>query len=529
MDDSLDSIYYTLDQLGQISKNGGGVGVNISRVRSHGAKIKHIKGASGGVLPWIKLINDTAVAVNQLGSRAGAITVALDVWHKDIEDFLDLQTENGDQRRKSYDVFPQLVVPDLFMRRVENNENWTLFDPHEIREKYGVELAELYGEEFEKFYEKVEKDDSLELKKVVKAKDIFKQYLRVIVETGMPYMCYKDTVNKTNPNKHVGFIGNSNLCTESFSNFSPSKIEPKRLSEDKSKIVQNIEAGYIHTCNLVSLNLALLDSDDVLEDMSRLAVRILDNTIDVSTPPIPESERHNDDYRILGIGALGFADYLAKKGISYGNAGDEADKLFEKVAYFTIDESANLGKERGNYKYFKGSDWEKGIFFGRDGKWYDENSTMPAKWKELREKVKKNGMRNGGLLAIAPNTSSSLLVGSSASVLPIYKKFYIDKASSGVVPIAPPFMDKETFWTYVESQNLDQRKVIEVISKIQKWIDQGISMELLLNIRDFDIRAKDIYQMYFEAWKKGCKTVYYVRSITKTAESKKEECVSCAN
>jgi ribonucleoside-diphosphate reductase alpha chain len=529
MDDSLDSIYYTLDQIGQISKNGGGVGVNISRVRGLGSRIKNIKGASGGVLPWIKLINDTAVAVNQLGSRAGAVTVALDIWHYDIEDFLDLQTENGDQRRKSYDIFPQVIVPDLFMKRVEEDGYWILVDPHEIRKKYGIELTEKYGEEFERIYEKIEKDETIELKKRIKAKDLFKQYLRVIVETGMPYMCYKDTVNKTNPNKHVGYIGNSNLCTESFSNFSPSKIEPKKLSDDKNKITQNIQAGYIHTCNLVSLNLALIDNDEDLEDITKLSVRILDNTIDVSAPPIPESKKHNDDYRILGVGALGLADYLAKRGISYANSEKEVDELFEKIAYFGIEESSDLAKNRGSYKFFKGSDWEKGIFFGRELNWYKENSLLKEKWVDLYSKIKKQGMRNGGLFAIAPNTSSSLLVGSSASVLPIYKKFYIDKASSGAVPIAPPFMNKENFWTYVENQNIDQKNVIKIISTIQKWVDQGISMELLLNIRDFNIKAKDIYNLYFEAWRKGCKTVYYVRSITKTAESKKEECISCAN
>lgn len=528
MDDSLDSIYYTLDQLGQISKNGGGVGVNISRVRSHGAQIKHIKGASGGILPWIKLINDTAVAVNQLGSRAGAITVALDIWHKDIEDFLEMQTENGDQRKKSYDIFPQIVVTDLFMQRVENNENWILVDPHEIRKKYNVELAELYGEEFNKFYAKLEEDTELEIKKEIKARDLFKTYLKTLVETGMPYLFFKDVTNKANPNKHSGMIGNANLCTESFSNFSPSKISPKTLSEDKSQINQQILAGETHTCNLVSLNLAEISDDETLDEMTRLSVRILDNTIDVGAPPLPEANKHNNEYRILGIGALGLVDYLAKKSITYANSADEVDVLFEKIAISGIDSSSDLAKERGNYHYYEGSDWQKGNFFGRSASWYNENSKFKYKWKDLREKVKNQGMRNGGLFAIAPNTSSSLMMGATASVLPIYRKFFVDKSSSGAVPIAPPFLDSESFWVYVENQNIDQKHIIEITSRIQKWTDQGISMELLLNLKN-GVSAKDIYDLYLDAWKKGCKTVYYVRSITKTAESSKEECVSCAN
>ncbi len=528
MDDSLDSIYYTLDQLGQISKNAGGVGVNISRIRSHGSSIKHIKGASGGVLPWIKLINDTAVAVNQLGSRAGAITVALDIWHRDIESFLDMQTENGDQRKKSYDIFPQVVMPDLFLKRVEEDGEWTLVDPHEIRKKYNIELAELYGDEFEKFYEKIEKDDSLELKTTISAKKLMKTFLKVIVETGMPYVYFKDTANRTNPNKHCGMIGNANLCTESFSNFKPTKLEPKKLSKDKNKIVQEMISGEVHTCNLVSLNLALIDDDETLEKMTNLSVRILDNTIDVSSSPIPEASKHNDEYRILGIGALGLADWLVKKGLTYQNSAEVVGDLFEKIAIYGTKHSALLAEKRGAYPKFKGSDWERGIFYGKSLKELKEKSKYYEDWKEIKLLIDKFGIRNGGLFAIAPNTSSSLLVGSSASVLPIYKKFFIDKASNGAVPVAPPYLDDNTFWTYIENQNIDQNRVIEVIAAIQEWIDQGISMEIILNLKE-GVKAKEIYDLYMNAWKKGCKTVYYARSITKTAESKKDECISCAN
>ncbi|MCA9495372.1 MAG: ribonucleoside-diphosphate reductase subunit alpha, partial [Nanoarchaeota archaeon] len=526
MDDSLDSIYYTLDQIGQISKNAGGVGMNISRVRSKGSAIKKIKGASGGVLPWIKLVNDTAVAVNQLGSRAGAVTVALDVWHLDVEDFLDMQRENGDQRKKSYDVFPQLVINDLFLKRVEENGKWTLFDPHEVRVKHKIELAELYGSKFNKAYEKLEADDKIEFKKELNAKSLFKEFLRTLVETGMPYVTFKDNMNAMNPNKHCGMIGNGNLCMESFSNFAPSKLTPKVLSEDRTMINQTITSGETHTCNLISLNLAEIDDDETMEETVALAVRILDNTIEVSAPPIPEADKHNNEYRILGIGALGYADYLAKRGNPYPNSGEIADTLFEKIAYYAVKESSRLAKIRGKYPNYEGSDWSKGIFFGKDMKWFKENSKMAKEWEDLKDSVAKNGMRNGGLFAIAPNTSTSLLMGATASVLPIFKKFFIDKASNGAVPIAPPFLNSETFWTYIENQNIEQNHVIDVISSIQKWVDQGISMELILNLKE-GIKAKDIYNLYMHAWRKGCKTVYYARSITKTASSeasKKEDC-----
>lgn len=528
MDDSLDNIYYTLDQIGQIAKNGGGSGVNISRVRSKGAQIRHVKGASGGVLPWVKLINDTIVAVNQLGSRAGVSTVAIDVWHKDIEDFLDMQTENGDQRRKSFDVFPQIVVTDEFLSRVENNVDWTLVDPYEVKKVYGVELCELYGEEFSKFYAKLESDKKLESMKTISARVLFKEFLKVVIETGKPYVFFKDTANRVNPNKHSGMIGNGNLCMESFTNFSPSKVGEKYLNQETQRVEADIDCGYAHTCNLASLNWAKFDTQEDIEEAVRSAVRMLDNTIEVTVPPIPEAKKHNQEYRILGIGSLGFADYLAKAGIAYQNAADEADKMFENVAQIAVDESANLAKIRGKYDLYEGSDWSKSIYFGHDMKELKETSSNYDRWVEIDKKVKENGMRNGGLFAIAPNTSTSLLMGATASVLPVYRKFFVDKSSKGSIPVVPPHLNEKTFWTYIENKHLDQNDLIKVCSSIQKWIDQGISMELLLNL-NHDIKAKDIYDMYMNAWKSGCKTVYYLRTMTKTLESKKDECISCAN
>jgi ribonucleoside-diphosphate reductase alpha chain len=530
-DDSLDSIFYNINAVAQISKNGGGVGINLSRIRGTGAEINKTPNASGGVVPWIKIINDTAVAVNQLGKRAGAVTVALDIWHLDIEDFLELQSENGDQRKKAYDIFPQVVIPDLFMKRVEEDNYWTLLEPNEVRLKYNIELAELWGDNFEQKYAILEKDENLKLKRQIKAKELFKRIMKTQIETGMPYLFFKDTVNRDNPNQHKGMIGSGNLCQESFSNFSPTKVGKVEVDKENNIIKQVNESGYIHTCNLVSLNLSILLEHEELEKACETAVRILDNTIDLTSTPIGESDLHNSDYRTIGVGAMGLADYLAYHKLPYKE--DErtlkaVDELFEFIGYNVVKTSINLAEEKGAYPLFKGSQWEKGIFFGKDEKWFRNNSPMAREWIELIEKIKISGIRNSQLLAIAPNTSSALVQGCSASVLPIFNKFYMDKNAKGAVPVCPPYI-KEAFWYYRENKTLDQREVVKVIAKIQKWIDQGISFELLYNL-NLDVKAKDIYETLFDAWKNGCKTIYYTRTIQKNSNSMtdKDECSSCA-
>lgn len=530
MDDNLDSIMYTANQVAQISKRAGGVGVNLSRIRAQGSWIKKVFGASGGIVPWTKILNDVAVAVNQEGKRAGAVTVALDVWHLDIYDFLELKTENGDLRRKAFDIFPQVVIPDLFMERVKFDQEWLLVDPYEVERKFGYRLYELWGEEFEKAYMHVEAEsDKLRLKKRVRAKELLKEILKTQVATGLPYIFFKDTANRLNPLKHDGYIGNGNLCMESFSNFKPSKGFKTYLKN--GRIVNEVEEpGLVHTCNLLSVNLANIEDDKELEEAVRAAVRILDNTIELTSPPILESKLHNDRYRTIGIGTLGLADYLAKREIPYGRQSLKLiDELYEKIAYYGIDESINLAKERGTFPAYDCSDWSKGVIIGKDAKFLSEKTTLKEKWLELLAKLKKYGIRNGQLFAIAPNTSSGLLQGATPGVLPPFSKFYIDKNQKQAVPICPPYI-KERFWFYRESKFMDQKEVIDVISTIQKWVDSGISMELLFNL-NLGIRAKDIYETVMYAWERGIKTIYYVRTIQKDSEGalKKDECIACAN
>ena len=528
--DDLTDIYYTLNQAAQISKNAGGVGVNCSRVRAHGSSIRGVANASGGVNPWIKLFNDTSVSVNQLGSRKGAITVALDVWHADIEDFLELQTENGDQRVKSFDVFPQMVVNDLFIKAWKESRDWYVFCPNEVRNKFDIEIAELWGEEFVVAYEKIVqagKEGNLDVFKKFKSNDIVRQALQSAVETGLPYWFNKDTVNRANPNKHVGMIGSANLCVESFANFSPSNAgEQYFVDVDGETVVrQDVDPGYVHTCNLVSPNSSLI-SDEEIPEIAELAVWFLDDLLEVAKPPIPESQMHNDDYRILGIGSLGLADRMAKDGISYGS--DEsvkyAGKYFETFAYYGILASSNLALDRGRYKYFEGSDWSKGIFFGKDASELQRRSQTDLDWKLLANIVQKQGMRNGGLFAIAPNTSTSLLIGCSASILPIFGKFYTETNGVLSTTFVAQFLSDETFWVYRENKNINQLDVISVVAEIQQWTDQGISFEPLLNLNTVT-RATQIAEIYEDSMDAGLKTVYYLRSKVKNDK----ECTSCAN
>ena len=527
IDDSLDSIFYNINTVAQISKNGGGVGLNLSRIRATGSEIQGVPNASGGIIPWIKIINDTAVAVNQLGKRAGAVTVAIDIWHFDLLDFLELQTETGDQRKKAYDVFPQIVVPDLFMERVEARTDWTLFDPFEVNNKTGHKIAELWGENFEELYLSFEENDNIKQRKTIPALDILKQIMKSQIETGMPYLFFKDTANRGNPNIHDGIIGSGNLCQESFSNFRPSIVNKPSIENDS--ILGESAHGLIHTCNLLSLNLANIESDDMLEKAVKIGIRILDNAIELTDSPAPESILHNKRYRTVGLGAMGLADFLAKSSVKYDKSEEVVDKLFEKIALYSLEESAHLAEERGTYEAYAESSWSKGIFFGKDLKWFQENSDISERWENLMVQIYKTGIRNGQLLAVAPNTSSALLQGCTASVLPVYSKFHIDKNANGSVPICPPFI-KEAFWYYKENKNIEQTKIISIVSHIQKWIDQGISMELLYNLNN-DITARDIYETIFAAWEKGCKTVYYTRTIQKNSNimNDQEACISCAN
>lgn len=516
IDDNLESIFKEITNTARISKNGGGVGVNLSRIRATGSSVMGKANASGGVIPWIKLLNDTAIAVNQGGRRAGAVTVAVDIWHLDVPEFLEMQTENGDQRRKAYDVFPQLVIPDEFMNRVKENKLWTLLDPHEVQQVFDLNLAEMWGDKFSEAYRNIENNiHRLKLYKQINAKELLKEVMKSQIETGMPYLAFKDTINEANPNKHDGYIPSVNLCCESFSNVT----------------VDNTA----HCCNLVSLNLANITSD--LDKMCQIAVRLLDNTIDLTTPPFDNAKTHNNRYRTIGVGVMGLADWLAKNQLNYSSL-SSINNLFEDISYYCTHASMELAKERGRYQAFLGSEWHHRKLLGaKSGDWFRLNSKDFSRWHRLAADVQRYGIRNSHITAIAPNTASSLIQGCTASVLPVYSRFFYDKNGKGVTPIAPPFI-KNRFWYYQENKTLNQNIVVNAIAEMQKWIDTGISMELLFNLNqgiyfpddsNRSLSAKNIFDTIFLAWEKKCKTVYYVRTIQKDSFKESSDCASCAN
>jgi ribonucleoside-diphosphate reductase alpha chain len=517
MRDDIESIFETITDTARISKNGGGVGVNVSQIRATGSWVMGRPNASGGVLPWAKLLNDTAIAVNQGGRRSGAVTVSLDIWHLDVPEFLECQTENGDQRRKAYDIFPQLVIPDLFMQRVANKESWTLFDPYEVRMNCGIELAQLWGENFETAYAEIEAavGQQVTLYKQVDARELFKQIMRSQLETGMPYLAFKDAINRANPNKHMGYIPGVNLCTESFS---------------------NVNAGVTaHCCNLDSLNLANIE-DSELPSLCESAVRILDNAIELTHPPFEAAQTHNDLYRTIGVGVMGLADWLAKRRLSYQSL-PEIRRLFEDIAYHCTRSSMILSKLRGCFEAFDGSEWNQGRMMAKPIEWFQENATQPERWVQLQQDVREHGIRNSHIMAIAPNTSSSLVQGCTASVLPTYSRFFYDKWAKGVVPVAPPFI-RDRFWFYQENKTISQEVVIRAIAEMQQWIDTGISMELLFNLNpgiyypdnpDRSLEAKDIFDLLILAWREGCKAIYYIRTVQKDGFKESETCGTCSN
>ncbi len=523
INDDLRDIYHAVENMAQISKFGGGVGVYLGNIRSRGSAIRDIKGMSGGVNPWVKVINDTAVAVNQLGARLGAISVTLDIWHRDIYDFLDLQTETGDIRSKAFDIFPSVSIPDLFMKRLEADLDIALFDPHEVETFYGKRLQDTFNEEFETFYEILEKDERLTMKKVVKAKDIFKKFLKSTVETGMPYVFFRDTVNRLNPNKHVGNIYSTQLCTEICQNTSVTKFVEETIED--GKIVIRYEPGDLVVCNLASINIATVSDPAVIADVFPTVMRVLDNVVTLNYYPVKEAERTAMRYRSVGLGYLGLAEYLAVRKLAYDSeeARTEVNRLFERYTYHTYRASVDLAKERGHYELYPGSEYSKGILLGRDEKWFETKTSFAKEWKELFLDMKTSGVRFAYHVAPAPNTSTAGVVGTTAALLPIYKKFFIEtNLSSPTIRVAPK-LSKENFWYYKEYINMNMNDVIDMMSVIYPWVDQSISFEWMID--PTRVSPEQLFNYYMKSWKQGIKTVYYVRSLS--AEIK-DNCVSCS-
>ncbi|MDM8148651.1 ribonucleoside-diphosphate reductase alpha chain [Priestia megaterium] len=518
IDDSLRGIYDSNTDLATLSKNGGGIGVYLGHIRSRGSDIKGFKGVSSGTIPWMKQLNNTAVSVDQLGQRQGAIAVYLDVWHKDIFSFLDARLNNGDERQRTHDLFTGVCLPDLFMEKVEAREDWHLFDPHEVRKLMGYSLEDFYDEEegsgsFRTRYAECVNNEQLS-RETVPAIEIFKRIMLSQLETGTPYMFYRDTVNRANQNRHEGMIYCSNLCTEITQNQSTTVVT-EEITED-GKIIITKNPGDFVVCNLSSINLARAVTEDVLERLIPIQVRMLDNVIELNDLPVLQAKLTNQKYRAVGLGTFGWNHLLALKKIAWET--DEAvaycDELYEQIAYLTVQASMNLAKEKGAYPLFKGSDFESGAYF-------ETRKYTSEAWSELRNEVQSNGIRNGYLMAVAPNSSTSIIAGSTASIDPIFRKFYSEEKKNYKIPVTAPDLSPATNWYYKSVYLIDQHWSIKQNAKRQRHIDQSISFNLYVQN---DIRAKELLDLHMTAWKEKLKTTYYVRS---TSSEVIEECESC--
>ncbi|MBE6024223.1 MAG: ribonucleoside-diphosphate reductase subunit alpha [Cellulosilyticum sp.] len=519
--DNLWSIYDVNQKFAQVSKHGGALGIYLGKVRALNSEIRGVKNSSGGIVPWARLYNDTAVAVDQLGRRKGSASVTLDIWHKDIYDFLDLKTNNGDDRRKAHDIFPAVSIPDLFMERLERRESWSLFDPYMVQKLMGFNLEDSYDEidnkAFTERYLACEANPLLD-RITVPCLEVMKKIMISAVETGTPFVFFRDTVNRTNPNKHKGMIYASNLCHEIAQNMSESELieETVTLANGQTEIITKVKAGDMVTCNLNSVNLGQVELEE-LKECIPLQIRMLDNVITLNKLPVKEAEITSDKYRAIGLGTSGYHHYLVKHGIMWESEEHlkAADELFEEIAYQAIKASMELAKEKGAYEAFEGSEWQTGAYF-------DQRGYTSERWQMLKADVAKYGLRNGYIMAVAPTGSTSNIANTTAGIDPIFKKFFVEEKKGSFTPKTAPDLCQENFWLYKEAHHINQLWSIKACGIRQRHIDQAQSFNLYITPQ---VSAKDILNMYIESWRNQVKTLYYVRNQS----LEMDECTSCSS
>ncbi|WP_169754318.1 ribonucleoside-diphosphate reductase subunit alpha [Campylobacter curvus] len=553
--DNIEGIFDSYKEMALLSKFGGGIGWDWCKVRAMGGSIDGHKNAAGGIIPFLKVTNDIAVAVDQLGTRKGAIAVYIEPWHMDVADFLDLRKNSGEERRRAHELFPALWINDLFMKRVRENGRWSLFDPAQVSD-----LCDLYGENFERRYEQYENDEDIQ-KNVVLAKELWKKILTSYFETGMPFLCFKDNANKANPNDHEGIIRSSNLCTEIFQNTAPNYYKIKITFDDggerlfdeeedvtidsgitkKAKKLSALDSlggrqifivekesveGKTAVCNLASVNLSKVNKKADIERVVPIAVRMLDNVIDLNFYPHKKVKHTNLASRSIGLGVMGEAQMLAERGVKWGSYEHFAliDSIMENISYQAIYTSSNLAVEKGKYPTFEGSKWSRGVMpidtanenakalLNRGGL-FDEDV---CDWEKLRAKVKTDGMRNGYLMAIAPTSSISILVGTTQTIEPVYKRKWFEHNLSGMIPNVVPNLSPDTWQFYTPAYELDQRVLVRAAAVRQKWIDQGQSLNIFMSLD----KASGGYlsEIYTLAWELGLKSTYYLRSESPDSE-----------
>jgi len=519
--DNLNGIAFTNTKIMQDTSKGTGFGAYFGLVRANGSSVRGKPGAAGGSIPYIKIVNDIISATDQLGVRDGNITITHDIWHLDVEDFIQIKDENGDQRQRAHGIFRSISTPDLFFKREEARGVWSLFDPYEIKKILGDDLANFYGEEFERKYlmlERMGEDGELKLFRQIKAKSLFLEILKRVPEAGDPMFFYRDNANKTHPNKHMGVVYGSNLCAEIVEIFAPAQ-DKSDIAYIKDNIYHeklDMSWSYAATCNLASINLGKLPEDlSEIRDIVRTTVFMLDSVVSQTVNANPQAERMNNHFRPMGIGYIGYAHWLAKHKLSYGSpeAIKATETLLEKIAFHAIEASVELAELYGAYSMYEGSEWSKGIFFGK------HVTDLGPSWNALYERMKKTGMRNGYLFAIAPNTSTSILMSEIASIFPA-KGFIIQKdGKAGRFPAPLPELGKLQ-WYYKTLDRVTHEEYINTVACFQGWVDQSISMEVPINMNIHT--PKDIYNFYINAWKKGLKTTYYGRPQS-------IDCDSCSN
>lgn len=534
--DSLVGIYRSIDNFAQVSKYGGGMGMYLGKVRATGGSIRGFEGVAGGVIRWIRVINDTAVAVDQLGMRQGAVAVYLDAWHRDLPEFLNLRTNNGDDRMKAHDVFPAVCYPDLFWRMAEESldQDWHLMCPHDILQVKGYALEDFYGDEWERRYRDCVADPRISKRRIL-IKDLVRLILKSAVETGTPFAFMRDTVNRANPNGHEGVIYCSNLCTEIAQNTSAiEEVTREVVTEDgDTVVVTTTRPGDFVVCNLASLSLGRLpvEDDETMGHVIETAVRALDNVIDLNFYALPYARITNHRYRSIGLGVSGYHHMLARRGISWESEDHLAfaDEVFERINYHAIRASERLAEERGAYGLFEGSDWQTGTYFAKRGYCslsgevaeVREGAMGSERWGELAEAVARNGVRNAYLLAIAPTSSTSILSGTTPGIDPIMRKFFLEEKKGSMLPRVAPELSPRTYWYYKPAHYIEQTWSVRAAGVRQRHIDQAQSMNLYIT-NDYTLRQ--VLRLYLEAWRRGVKTIYYVRS--KSLEV--EECESCS-
>lgn len=515
VEDDIDSIFDNVKRVALISKNGGGLGIFLGYLRAKGSDVNGFQNAAGTVVQWIKILNDTLVAVNQGGKRAGAGTIALPIWHNDILDFLDMQTEHGDLRMKAYDVFPQVCVPDIFMQRDEEQGPWTTFCPFEVKKKLGIDVRGLHGNAFTEAYLKIEKaaeEGVLQIsRKYDNARELTKIIMRTQFESGLPYIAFTDTINEYNPNKgddngHIG-IPCVNLCTESFSNVKPDELG--------------------HVCNLASIVLGNIKDFKELGKISALTTKILDYGISLTNAPDKITAAHNNRYRTIGIGMQGLHDHLAKEFLNFRDL-DYIREIAECIEYNAVLASVELAKRFGSFDAFDKSEWKNGNRIAA----FKQHASGKYDWDHAQQLIDAHGLRNSQLTSPAPNTSTSIYMDSSASVLPVYDAFFSEDNKNGKLVVAAKYL-KENPLSYGKTfSKHSPGEIIDVVAELQKFIDTGCSMELIFDQRKENFRAKELYDAIHYAWKNKIKAIYYIRTIKKnaTVDAVKAEtdCIACA-